>query len=231
MKKSRQKESGNALVYVLIVIALFGALSFTLGRQTDTSEAGSISREKAELLATQMISYASQARQVVEQMSFTGTTMDDYDFTLPSDAAFNTAPNLDKVYHPDGGGLVPGRIPDAAISQSGTDPVPGWYMSQFNNVDWTDSNGTDIILVAYQIKREVCEQINRIITGTTTIPVLTDSIKEVMIADSLFSFGTNLDLTTDTPGSICPACNEQAALCVQNQVLDAYGFYTVVGQR
>lgn len=228
---SHTQERGNALVYVLIVIALFAALSFTVGRQTDTSEVSSMSEEKAELLATQLMGYASQARQVIEQMSFTGTNdLDDYDFILPSDAAFNTAPNFDKVYHPEGGGLIAAKLPPEAISQSGTDPVAGWYMGRFNNVEWTTTTGTDIILVAYQIKREVCEQINEVITGSTTIPTMTDSIKETMIDDALYSAGINVDLTTDG-GDICPECDERPMLCVQNQAEDAYGFYSVLAQR
>ena len=232
MKIIRQKESGNALVYVLIVIALFAALSFTLGRQTDTSEAGALSEEKAELLATQLINYAEQVRQIIEQMSFTGTTMDDYDFTLPSETVnFDTPPHIDKVYHPDGGGLIPGTLPKEAVAQSTTDPMPGWYLGQFNNVDWTNSNGTDIVLVAFQLRREVCEQLNEIITGSTAIPILNDSIKEVLIDDSLYGVGSNTDFTTTVPTDTCQTCNEKGTLCVQNQSENAYGFYSVVGQR
>lgn len=232
LHRAKYHQRGNALVYVLIVIALFAALSFTLGRQTDTSETNSLSEEKAELLATQIITYAEQSRQVLSQMSFSGTQIDEYDFVLPSDTVpFDTAPHIDKVYHPDGGGLIPLALPRNSIAQSTTDPLAGWYLGRFNNVDWTATNGTDVILVAYQIRREVCEEINEMITGAKTIPVINDSIKEITIDDSLYGAGINTDFTTVLASDVCQDCNEIASLCIQNQSQNAYGFYAVMAQR
>lgn len=226
----RSGESGNALIYVLIAIVLFAALSFTLSRQTDTSEASGISDEKAELYATQLITYAAQAKSAIDQMLFTTTRVNALDFTPPTDASFDTGATITKIYHPNGGGLTPGTIPADAIGGSGSDPVPGWYMGRFNNVEWTKSSANDVILVAYQIKQEVCERINLKITGSTTIPDMTNSIKNTMIDDA-FHTGTNTDLTTDAPGDICPDCHNLASLCVHNVAEDAYGFYTVVADQ
>ena len=227
----RGGERGNALVYILIAIALFAALSFTLGRQTDTGEAGALSEEKAELFATQLVSYAAQTKSAIDQMLFTGTDVGNLDFVLPTAGAFNTAPHLNKVYHPEGGGLNPGRLPDSAVTQSTADPVPGWYLGRFNNIEWTATAGTDVILVAYQINQQVCERINLKINGSAAIPTMGDSIRETMIDDAVHG-GVNLDLTTDPAGSpICPDCHKQTALCVENQAQDAYGFYTIIADR
>lgn len=223
-------ERGNALIYVLIAIALFAALSFTLGRQTDTDEAGALSNEKAELYATQLISYATQAKSAVDQMIFTGSQINDLIFMLPTDANFNTAPHIHKVYHPEGGGLNPGRIPDEAVDQNTTDPVAGWYMGRFNNVEWTASAGMDVFLVAYQINQRVCELINEKINGSIAIPTMADSIRETMIDDALYT-GTNVDLTTDTAGDICEDCHNVSSLCVENQAGNAYGFYTILADQ
>ncbi len=232
--EQRAGERGNALIYVLIAIALFAALSFTLARQSDTNEAGTLSDERAELYATQLISYAAQAKSTIDQMLFSGSDIDDLDFMDPSSGTFNDGTQLDRanrVYHPEGGGLIKGRIPDEAISQSTSDPTPGWYMGRFNNVEWTTSTNEDVILVAYQISQQVCEKINEKVNGTTTIPTMGDSIKETMIDDALYT-GTNVDLTTDPTGSpICAACHEVASLCVENQSQDAYGFYTIIADQ
>ena len=83
MKTNKEQESGNALIYVLIAIALFAALSFTLARQSDTGEAGTLSDERAELYATQIISYAAQTKSALDQMLFIGTDIDDLDFIAP----------------------------------------------------------------------------------------------------------------------------------------------------
>lgn len=233
MKNSIQinKQSGNALVYVLIAIALFAALSMTLGRQTDTNEAGALSDDQAELYASQLISYTAQAKSVLDQMDFIGTDIDELGFSIPGQPAFTTSPNIHKVFHPDGGGLNYVRLRDEITTQSTTDPVAGWYMGAFNNIEWTDSAGTDVILVAYQINQTVCESLNEKITGSTAIPVMGDSIKDTMIDDT-FHTGSNVDFTTDPAGTpICADCHNRASLCVQNQAGDAYRFYTILKDR
>ena len=231
MNARRQKESGNALIYVLIAIALFAALSFTLSRGTDTGETGSLDEERAGLLATQLISYTAQAKQALDQMVFMGADVNNIDFTLPTDAAFNTAPHGNKIFHPEGGGLIPGKLPANAISGTLTDPVPGWYIGRFNNVEWTATNAPEVILVAYQIPELVCESINKKVTGNTTIPIMNDSIKETLIDDALYSVGANVDLSTADPGDICTACHERVSLCVQNDTQNAYGFYTILADQ
>lgn len=224
-------QAGNALIYVLIAIALFAALSFTLSRGTDTGETGSLDEERAGLLATQLISYSAQAKQSLDQMVFMGADINNIDFTLPTDAAFDTPPNGNKIYHPEGGGLIPGKLPANAITDAIGDPPAGWYLGRFNNVEWTATTAPEIILVAYQIPQAVCEQINKKVTGNTTIPVLNDSIKETMIDDALYSVGANVDLSTADPGDICTACHERVSLCVQNDTQNAYGFYTILADQ
>jgi hypothetical protein len=228
MNGKRQKESGNALIYVLIAIALFAALSMTLGRQTDTSESEAIDDGKAELLATQLINYAAQAKSVVDQMDFLGNadTIGNLDFTLPTGAGFNTAPHLDKVYHPEGGGLNPASLPAQATYEIATDPPAGWYLGRFNNVEWTANAGDDVILVAYQIKQEVCEKINEKVTGNSTIPALTVNMRHMFIDDSLHS-GTNADFTTTE----CAACDSYFSLCVSNNSNTAWSFYSIVADQ
>lgn len=226
-----KSQSGNAMIYVLIAIVLFAALSFTFSRQTDTGEAGGLDDAKAEMYATQMIAYATSTKSALDQMIFSGASIDDLNFTLPSQAGFNNAPTITKVYHPDGGGLNSAALASAAIKQNIADPVAGWYMGRFNNVEWTKTTGQDVILVAFQIKKEVCEKINDKVTGSTAIPLLADSIRETMIDDSLYG-GANVDFTTDPAGSpVCAACHNRSALCVEDQAGGTYGFYTVVADQ
>lgn len=223
-------ERGNALIYVLIAIALFAALSFTLSRQTNTDEAGNLDDERAKFYATQLISYAGQANSVIDQMLFTGSDIADLNFLLPGEVGFNTAPHIHKVYHPEGGGLNKTNINDGAVTQNITDPPAGWYLGMFNNIDWTDSTDDDVILVAYQLKRSVCEQINKIINGSIAIPTMQSSIRETMIDDALY-LGTNEELTTATVADICFECNNVQSLCVENQAQTAYGFYSILAAR
>ncbi|MCC7305850.1 MAG: hypothetical protein IT558_06280 [Alphaproteobacteria bacterium] len=234
MRKNHKKnhQRGNAMIYVLIAIALFAALSMTLGRQTDTGEAGDLSDSKAEMYAAQLIAYAAQAKSSVDQMLFSNAKIDELDFKLPGQAGFNTAPNTNKVYHPDGGGLNPGKLPAEAVKQNIGDPVAGWYMGRFNNVEWTKSSGTDVILVAFQIHKKICENINKKITGSTAIPKMSDTIREVLIDDAIYVGATNTDFLTDPAGTpACADCHNRASLCVEDSNSQTYAFYTVIADR
>ena len=131
-------EAGIGLVYILIAVALFAALSFMLTRTINTSETATLSPERVELHATQLINYAAQAKSAVDQMLFTGSDIDDLDFSLPGEANFNAGTQSDRVhhvYHPDGGGLNPGKLRDEIIDQKIASPIPGWYMGRFNNAE------------------------------------------------------------------------------------------------
>lgn len=232
-QRKTQDQRGNALIYVLIAVALFAALSFTMSRQTDSNEAQVISDDQAELLATQIISYTVQAKSVIDQMIFTGSDINDLDFIQPTDANFDTGSDIHKVYHPQGGGLNPGRLPTQAIDQNSTDPVAGWYMGRFNSVEWTPTAANDVILVAYQISQQVCEKLNYKITGSTAIPTLGDSIKELLIDDAQYGAGVNLAvfLTDPTGAPHCGDCHKLGSMCVENQSQNAYGFYTILADQ
>lgn len=233
MKTNREQrftEAGNALIYVLIAIALFAALSFVLARQTDTSESAGVSGDKANLYATQLISYATQTKQVMDQLVFSGTDINNLDFMLPSDPAFNTGTtgdHVNMVYHPDGGGLIPATLPPEVIKQTDADPVAGWYLGRFNNIDWTKTGGQDVILVAYQIDQSVCQKINDKL-GVSTIPSISDDLKSILIDAESYATGANQDLTTGTT-DICPECENKGSLCIQEG--GQYAFYSVVADQ
>lgn len=224
-----RSQRGNAMIYVLVAIVLFAALSLTLGRQSGDSQTEDLDEGKAQMYAAQIIGYATAAKSAVDQMLFSGTKINDLDFTLPSQGGFNAGDTTKKVYHPDGGGLNPGKLPEGTTTSGVADPVAGWYMGRFNNVQWTKTSAQDVMLVAFQIKKPICEQINKKITGTTDIPKMTDTIRETMIDDSFYAGATNEDLTTDPASSpICGDCDKRASLCVEDSAGGTYAFYTVL---
>lgn len=224
-------QGGNALIYVLIAVALFAALSMTLMRQTNDSEAGSLSDEKAEIYATQLIARAAQVKSAIDQMLFMGASVNELDFALPSAVGFDAGTVIYKVYHPQGGGVVPGRIPKEAQLPNGNNPDPGWYMGRFNNVDWTPSTADDVMLTAFRISKEVCAKINKKITGSPAIPAIAVGIGQFLVDASLFS-GSNAELTTNPSATpVCAACYNTGSLCVSNTSLDAYGFYTILADQ
>lgn len=224
--ESFDRERGNALLYVLIAIVLFAGLGFTLARQSHNAGTAELDEAKAELFADQLIAYAQQAQNSIDQLLITGSEIDDLDFTLPSDAAFNTPPLYHKVYHPSAGGLIPSPLPAQMVNEVSSTPSAGWYLGRFNNVEWTTSTNMDVILVAHQITRAVCEKINMKITGTVTIPSISGDLREYLIDDSNFT-GSNNDFST----AQCPACENFQTMCVSNAGATYFTFYTVLAAQ
>lgn len=185
-----------------------------------------MSEDRAEIYASQLISYASQAKSVVDQMLFSGAQIDQLVFTRPGQAGFETGSNIYKVYHPEGGGLNLGTLNEIAKNQIATNPVAGWYLGRFNNVEWSATAQEDVILTAHQIDRAICENINEKITGNTDIPQLTTELREVLLDTSLYG-GSQEDLTTTT----CADCEDYMSLCVSNAAGSAYSFYTVLADQ
>lgn len=223
-------QNGNAMVYVLVVVALFAALTFVLSRQTDTGEAGTLTAERATLYAGQILSTPLTYKQALNLAIMGGSSPNDIDFVLPTESGFNNADianNIHKIYHPMGGGLNPAALPAEAIGTGINPPTPGWYMGRFNNVEWspsTDSDKQEIIVAAYNIRREICAEINRRLTGDPSIPPISNP-RDFFVEARHFSGSSNDDLDV----SDCPDCEEHLQLCVAGTATPTtYVFYSIM---
>lgn len=223
-KKSSQ--SGNAFVYILIAVILFGALSFMLSSGGDGGQSEELDYLKIQLRAEKMIKYATEVKSVLNRMEATGTHPDDLDFMLPSDGNFDTAPKYHKVYHSSGGGLYTKELDETIKNQTVASPPTGWYLGRFNNVEWTPTASEDVILTAYQIDSVICSEINKKILGTSTIPVVGSAI-DARLVDNSFGGAANVDFEI----SNCAACEGKTMLCVENSAGDQWTFYSIVWPR
>jgi len=221
-------QSGIGLVYILIAVALFAALSFMLTRTINTSETATLSPERTELYATQLINYAVQSKSVIDQMLFTGTDIDDLDFSLPGEAAFSAGTQSDRVhhvFHPDGGGLNPGKFP-TEITTAGTNPTTGWHMGQFNDVEWTTPTA-DVMLTAYRIPQQVCASINEKVTGNTTIPAIIGATLPNLLVEDARHIGSNVAFNIAN----CTACEGYNSLCISDTAATTFAFYNIMVER
>lgn len=99
-----QNQTGNALFLILIVVALFAALSYAITQSGRGS--GNISKEQKELKAAQLMAYMASIQTAVTRMTLSGTS--------PADLQFNTAPlsgvpcttGVNCVFAPEGGGVI-----------------------------------------------------------------------------------------------------------------------------
>jgi len=226
-KRVQSSESGNAMVYVLIVVALFAALSFVLARTSGSNEHSALDAEKINIYASQIIQTANQVKQGVNQVVYSGSNINDLNFCLPGEVCFTSAPLYNNVFHPEGGGMVRPHIQGDALNTVNNDPAPGWYIGRFNNVEWTQTAADDVVLAAHQIRQDVCAQINELLTGSPVIPQLTIEINTALIADTRHSNGPNVNLDTTN----CAACDGLPALCVANAAGTIWSYYSIIEQQ
>jgi hypothetical protein len=216
----RGNAQGNAMIYVLIALALFGFLTVTLSRQNDQADGQDLSDEQAELYADELIEYTTAANHVVTMMLASGSEVNDLDFVDPSDAAFDTGSHIHKVFHPQGGGLNYSATFNEKIEFGASG---AWYFQDNLNVEWTDTTGNDAILMAYNINPTVCENINLKITGMATIPATTVGL------NNIFNPATYTEAEFNTTN--CPGCDGYPMLCISNAVPDTYGFYSIIAAQ
>lgn len=224
---SREGQAGNAMIYVLIVVVLFAALSFVLSRNTGTSETDIIDEERVKVAASEIIQMSNQVKAGVDQLVFSGTAVADLQFCKNGDICF-TSSTYHQVFHPEGGGIVmPKLAAHAILDQADNDPPPGWYLGSFNNVEWTPGAGNDVILAAHQIREDVCRRINEMLfNDPAPKPLVGVAIKNVLIDTDEHGDG-NADLDTGS----CPLCDGLVTACVSNAAGTMWSFYSVIEQQ
>ena len=216
--------AGNALIYVLLALALLAGLTMVISRGASTG-GDDLTAERAELATTRMTAYAGSAKSVIDQMMMSGSNVTNLNFARPNQTSFDAGTDIHKVYHPSGGGLtLPEASPDMFITASDA-PLPGWYFSDEMNVEWTPTGANDVVLVAYRIHRTVCENINKKITGSADIPALPGGMASVFLPAEDGGGGSNLSAAT------CADCEGYPSMCVSNNTQDAYSYYNIISAQ
>jgi len=207
---------GNAMIYVLLALALFGVLTATLSGQSNDADSQNIDDEQVIFYTNELIEYAAASKNVIDQMIMTGSAINDLDFINPSSAPFDIAPHVNKAYHPEGGGLNYLARPSQNVGASSA-----WHIQQNINVEWTPSTATDVLLTASDIAQEICESINAKLLGLDAIPLLNSAA-----ADYFIDNGTNTNLTVTD----CADCEGYASLCTEDSA-GIFSFYTILAAR
>ena len=216
------RASGNILMYVLIAVVLFGALSFVLTRQLDDeSPVGSVAEGKARLRGEELINYATSMRTAIEQMRVMQNVLPtELSFLKPTDTGYATPPNNGKVYHPAGGGLNVFNATDETFEPGSA--KRGWVAQQGTNVQWTSSSASDVIFTFLDVATDACKAINYRLYKDDTIPTTTINASVMLINGG----GDDGDFTLAS----CPSCNQRVSFCVKDSA-GANVFYNVVLAR
>lgn len=198
MVVSARSRSGNVVVYILVVIALFGALAYTFMRSSQTGQ-GSISSHQARLTAIEMIDQANRIERAVQKLLRNGCSEMELNFKHPSFPAspwlnnINARPDGDCDIYGPAGGVQPLFYPEVAgyyedqpsgkyhrklylpieayMLDIGTNYKAGKPQEELNK-------SLDVFIAAQFTNRQVCEEISRMTGFSDTLVDVTEILNK-----------------------------------------------------
>jgi hypothetical protein len=169
-------ETGSVLFIILIAVALFAALAYTVSEMMRGGNPNTIGTEKSRLFGNEIINYGRALRQGAQNLKISNGCADrDISFeneTVAGYAHMPAAPDACKLFYNTGGGLV--YQPPVPEWLDGSSPAPAlrgqWYFpanvcvpdlgtAEANCATDTVDNEALIAVLPY-IKRGMCIQIN-----------------------------------------------------------------------
>ncbi len=174
-----KNENGNALFLILIAVVLFAALSYAI---TQSNRSGSnVSGETNTIASTTLVQYASAVASGVTRMQLRGVSLDDIKFDKPAaTGAYVNEPAI-QMFHPDGGGVTWQNI-DPNVVDPDVSPAPYWSFKE-SPIENIGTSEDDEMIRLYGVRKGVCEEINKRLTGSKDIPVVTATGSEIQDSD------------------------------------------------
>jgi hypothetical protein len=152
------KQSGNVLFIIIIVIAIFAALSYTVGNMMRGGNAEKVRDEKIGLYVDEVLDYARQVKQAVQSLRISnGCDVTEISFTRQSGDAYEHSPTASdscKVFHVSGGAIN-------AASPSLDITTNDYFFTGSLGVSGIGSDTeAELTLILRGVGREFCGQIN-----------------------------------------------------------------------
>jgi len=225
--RQADSQSGNALFFILIAIALLVGLTFVMTRSaSDTNQTGNV--EQARIKMSQVVRYAKGLETGVQQLIIRGCSENEISFENDVDPNY-TNPNspADRschVFDAAGAGLAWQEFgEDLAGANSSIGFINSIYINGIENN--TTPAGNDLIIVV-NLGQSVCEQINKDL-GLSVTPADIQMNTDVWDDYYIGTFATNEAI--GLPGR-APALQGQTNGCVLDDG-GHYIFYNVLLAR
>lgn len=161
----KASEYGGALIWILIMVALFAALSYAIN-QGSRGGASDITTQQAKLAATEILDYAHQIKNAVRQLQINGCR----DIEISFDQAFilgysnpnSPSDNSCHVFHPNGGAIRYQISHDALdSSHAGSDEYGSWvFPNDVQILNIGDQPNAELLVTLPYIAQEICLIIN-----------------------------------------------------------------------
>lgn len=162
-----KNESGSVLLYILIAIVLFAALSFAVS-QMGRGGGGESNKELRRLQASEIMQYTRALQSAIQSMTIDGTEDTQISFENTTIAGYNYASCGDacKVFSP-GGGAMAYMIPAAGdwldAAQSAGANFGQWVFSGSNSVVNVGTAAPDLLAILPWVRKDLCMEINTLL--------------------------------------------------------------------
>ena len=155
MNVFRKTETGSALFMILIGVALFAALSYTVADMMRSGNPEAIGEERAKLYADEILDYAQAVRRAVQDMRINGCSDTEISFENDAVAGYTNGTNTDcQVFHTDGGGLT---WIDLKFNSSNPGETFSGSMDVENGIG---SSAADLFFTLGPLPKDICLAIN-----------------------------------------------------------------------
>ena len=172
-------QRGSVIIWILVLVALFGALSFVV-MQSSRTGTGTITDQQIKLLVSDIIQTSESIKIAIKQLKINGCSDTEISFESDATSTVYTNPstpadNRCKVFHPNGGGLrhPPSFDKDISFMFAGYTDLDGIGNSNCGNTSCSDlyigMNVTSTVL-----GKALCEQFNKAVGNNfSSTPVTT----------------------------------------------------------
>ena len=211
-------EKGNAIIWILIAVALFAALGYAFS-STSRNSTITLTDTEAKSYANQIIAYGNELKAAVKRMSLRGIDETEFSFANAIDIPNNPAghnPNCTSdrcaVFNPQGGQLTP-------VFFDGSAQV------RVIGVDGVGTTEGELMLTIFGVDSNVCLKINQTLdVGTVGTLPATDSFTVVTYDGT---YGT----TPDPIGNTETSLSGQQSFCAEGAVAGNYHYHQVLIAR
>lgn len=224
----RQSQSGNAIVYILIGIALFGALAYTFMHGAKTGQ-GNLTANQASIAAVEIIDYSARVGRTVNKLRQRGCSEKEINFDNSLEThhinPYARASGECDVFGAAGGNLTPMAIPSSWI-YSGHSFDDIFFYSGEDVIDGigttcTNASCADLTLAIWGVTKELCDALNnKLGQSFATIP------SSSLVGDAYKGdFEYNSIVFTD------PLLTGKNAVCYNDTGYNTYTYLSIIMAR
>jgi hypothetical protein len=188
----RRNESGNALWFILIAVALMAALTATLTGSSDTTEqSGNI--EQLRVQAGEVMRFVSGVEQTMRRMQMRGYSESDFSFEHDDDLTTFLNPKCTDdgchMFLSTGAGIGYKYPSTQWLSgkYSSRDTYGQWEFTGANNVEGVETNDSDLVMFLGFLKKPLCEELN-IMLGHSFSEAIPDDDDGISVTPYVGSF-------------------------------------------